>query len=85
MCQKICTEPHCQYKSAVTLYQNTRLTGQQNFLELCPRAITEVQQTFPIEWEARGRYCRWFQESVANGFPDIELVSLSDEAWFTLN
>ena len=80
-----CTEPQCQYKCELYLYQNTRLTGQQSFLKVCPHAITEVQQTFRVEWEARRRYCRWFQESIVNGFPDIELVSLSDEARFTLN
>jgi hypothetical protein len=64
-------------------YQKYSTHGSTKLFKVFPHA--EVQQTFPTEWEARRRYCRWFQESVSNGFPDTELVSLSDEARFTLN
>jgi hypothetical protein len=53
-------------------------------LKLRPCEIRAVQQLFPPDWEARSRYCRWFQESVANGILDPELLFFSDEAWFTL-
>lgn len=53
-------------------------------LKLRPYKIRAVQQLFPLDWEARSRYCRWFQESVANGILDPELLFFSDEAWFTL-
>jgi hypothetical protein len=38
-----------------------------------------------VDSEATNRYCRCFQDSVANGVPDPEIVSFSDETWFTLS
>jgi hypothetical protein len=66
-------------------YQKYSTHSSTKFFKVRPHSITEVQQIFPTEWEARRRYCRWFQESVSNGFLDTELVSLSDEARFRLN
>ena len=44
-----------------------------------------MQQAVPLNWQARSRYCTWFQESTASGFLDPSLTFCSDEAWFTLN
>jgi hypothetical protein len=54
-------------------------------LKLSPYKVRVIQEFFPANWKARSRYCRWFQESVTNGFLDPELVFFSDEAWFTLS
>ena len=54
-------------------------TGQQ-FLQK-----NAVQQAVPLNWQARSRYCRWFQESTASWFLDRSLRFCSHEAWFTLN
>jgi len=56
-----------------------RDTGQQ-FLQKYA-----VQQAVPLNWQARSRYCRWFQESTAIWFLDPSLRFCSHEAWLTLN
>jgi hypothetical protein len=33
----------------------------------------------------KNRSCRWFQESVFSGLPELELPFYCDEAWFTLS
>lgn len=41
-------------------------------------------QPFPLDWYARSRYCRWFYESIADGFVYLELVIVLNDA-FTLH
>jgi hypothetical protein len=36
-------------------------------LKLCPYKIKAAQH-FPLKYEARNQYYRWFQDLVANGF-----------------
>ena len=35
-----------------------------------PYTITAFQQLFPLEWKAKSRCSKWFQESTANRFPN---------------
>jgi hypothetical protein len=50
-------------------------------LKLHPYEITVMQHLYPVGWEARRRYCKWFQESVAYEFLDLELIFLLVETW----
>jgi hypothetical protein len=44
-----------------------------------------VEQLFPLDWEAKSRYCRLSQELVASGLFILELVFFMVGAWLTVN
>lgn len=50
-----------------------------------PYKTTVLHRHLPPDYEARIQCCRWFQEAVFGGLPDLELIFYSDEAWFTLS
>jgi hypothetical protein len=44
-----------------------------------------VHSLWSPDYEARVRFCRWFQDLVFNGFLGPELMFYSDKVWFTLS
>jgi len=39
--------------------------------------VTDIQELFPLDQDARSQYYRWCQERAANGLLDPELVCYS--------
>lgn len=57
--------------------QKRHLTGQQNIKNYA--CVNLSHKTTLLDWKTSSRYCRRFQEPVANGFIDTEIF-FSDEA-----
>lgn len=47
--------------------------------------MSNIKTNHPVDWEARIPHWRWYQELVATGHLDPELMFLSHEAWCTFN
>lgn len=55
-----------------------------NVLHLHPYKVTTIPQLFPRDFEARQRYCTWFNRHLNNN-EILDLTFFTDEAWFHLS
>lgn len=52
-------------------------------LKLHPYKITDIQQPYPLDWDAKSRYCKQFQELVVREYHDPGFMFCFNEVWFT--